>query len=90
MTKANVFINKTLNETIIKFEIEIQNEIIPETFIILDIVSPNKPLYSTISSELFKKIIPNLNLEINTGLYFIYNEEGEAKYFCGSLDDFKT
>ncbi len=62
MSKANVFTNKALNETIIKFEIESQNEIFPETFIILDIVSPNKPLYSTVRSELFKKIIPNLNL----------------------------
>ena len=64
MSRANYFTNKAFNETVVKFEIDTQTKIYPETFIILDIVSARKPHYSYIRSELFKNIIPNLNLEI--------------------------
>jgi len=36
-----------------------------ETFIIMGIVTPIKPHYSLARRELFKNIIPNLDLEIN-------------------------
>lgn len=90
MSRANYFTNKAFNETVVKFEIDTQTKIYPETFIILDIVSARKPHYSYIRSELFKNIIPNLNLEIKTGIHFIYNEQNEAKYFRGNLYDFKN
>ena len=90
MSKANYFINKAFNETVIKFEIDTKTRIYPETFIILDIVTPSKPTYSNIRSEFFKNIIPNLNLEIKSGIHFIYNVQNEAKYFRGSLYDFRN
>lgn len=92
MSKANVYKNLALNETIIKFEIDIKSQTVKlaETFIILDIITPKKPKYSLVRSGLFKNIIPNLDLDTNSGIHFIYNEENEAKYFFGSNKDFKN
>ena len=92
MSKANVYKNLALNETIIKFEIDTKSQTVKlaETFIILDIITPKKPIYSLVRSELFKNIIPNLDLDTNSAIHFIYNEENEAKYFFGSIKDFKN
>ncbi len=92
MSKANIYKNLALNETIIKFEIDTKSQTVKlaETFIILDIITPKKPIYSLVRSELFKNIIPNLDLDTNSGIHFIYNEENEAKYFFGSNKDFQN
>ena len=92
MSTAKIYNNRGLNETVIKFEIDIQNQktIYPETFIILDIVSLKKPNYSLVRNELYKNIIPNLSLDINSKIHFIYNEGSEAKYFYGKIRDFKN
>ena len=92
MSKANIYNNRGLNETVIKFEIDTQNQkiIYPETFIILDIVTREKPKYSLVRYELFKNIIPNLSLDIDSKIHFIYNEGSEAKYFYGEIRNFKN
>ena len=92
MSTAKIYNNRGLNETVIKFEIDIKNQktIYPETFIILDIVSLKKPNYSLVRNELYKNIIPNLSLDINSKIHFIYNEGSEAKYFYGKIRDFKN
>ena len=46
-----------------------------ETFIILEIITQIKPHYSSVCHELFKNIIPNLDLEIDSIIHFIYNED---------------
>ena len=76
MSTAKIYNNRGLNETVIKFEIDIQKQ---KTFIILDIVSLKKPNYSLVRNELYKNIIPNLSLDINSKIHFIYNEGSEAK-----------
>ena len=75
MSKASLYKNGGLNETIIKFEIDKETEVMPETFIIMGIITPIKPYYSSVRRELLKNIIPNLNLEINYKIHFIYNED---------------
>ena len=48
-----------------------------ETFIILEIITQIKPHYSSVCHELFKNIIPNLDLDLETysKIHFIYNED---------------
>ena len=52
MSKASAYKNRGLNETITKFDIEKETEVVPETFIILDIVTPIKPHYSLNCSKI--------------------------------------
>ena len=90
MSKASAYKNRGLNETITKFDIEKETEVVPETFIILDIFTPIKPHYSLVRSELFKNIIPSLDLGAVSQIHFIYNENNEAKYFYGNIKGFKN
>ena len=48
-----------------------------ETFIIMGIITPIKSYFSSIRHELFKNIIPNLDLDLETysKIHFIYNED---------------
>lgn len=90
MNKADSYINQGMNETVVKFEID-QWEVSCnnfETIIILDIITGEPPDYSEIRSSIFKNILPNLNIQIRSGIHFIYNEPNEIKYFKGNLSDF--
>ena len=93
MNKAEAYSNISLNETVVKFEIDYKGSTNSELIIIADIINPftyGNYLYNTHRFQIIKEIIPNLNFDLSD-IHFIYNDEkGEAKYYYGNIKSIKN
>ena len=87
MSKAEAYINRSINETIIKLN-QIRGSSNSELIIVLDIINPKKN-YSNLRTHIFNNLIPNLNFDIPK-IHFIYNDNGEAKYYNGDIKELKS
>ena len=94
MARAEAYSNISLNETVIKFELDDKrggggnNELI----IISDIINPiqtknNDNEYNNDRFQIINEILPNSDFSKIPNIHLIYNgENGEAKYYYGNIN----
>ena len=98
MTRAEAYSNVSLNETVIKFELDDKrggggNT---ELVIICDFINPIKDSndvdrYNNDRSQIINEILPNLDIHKIPNVHLIYNgENGEAKYYYGNINSLRN
>ena len=88
MSKAEAYSNISLNETVVKFELDYnyKGSSNGELIIIADLINPShKYYYHDDRIQIVKEIIAKLDFNFSN-IHFIYNDEnGEAKYYDGNI-----
>ena len=86
MSKAEAYSNISLNETVVKFELDYKGSSNGELIIIADLINPfDKYYYHDDRIQIVKEIIAKLDFNFSN-IHFIYNDEnGEAKYYDGNI-----
>ena len=98
MTRAEAYSNVSLNETVIKFELDDKrggggNT---ELVIICDFINPIKDRhdvdqYNNDRFQIINEILPNLDIHKIPNVHLIYNgENGEAKYYYGNINSLRN
>ena len=102
MSRAEAYTNVSLNETVIKFELDDKrggggNT---ELVIICDFINPIKyrevvahvdQYYNNDRSQIINEILPNLDIHKIPNVHLIYNgENGEAKYYYGNINSLRN
>ena len=88
MSKAEAYSNISLNETVVKFELDYKGSSNGELIIIADLINPFDKYYYHYHDDriqIVKEIIAKLDFNFSN-IHFIYNDEnGEAKYYDGNI-----
>ena len=86
MSKAEAYSNISLNETVVKFELDYKGSSNGELIIIADLINPfYEYYYHDDRIQIVKEIIAKLDFNFSN-IHFIYNDEnGEAKYYDGNI-----
>ena len=87
MSKAEAYSNISLNETVVKFELDYnyKGSSNGELIIIADLINPSHKYYHDDRIQIVKEIIAKLDFNFSN-IHFIYNDEnGEAKYYDGNI-----
>ena len=86
MSKAEAYSNISLNETVVKFELDYKGSSNGELIIIADLINPfDNYHYHDDRIQIVKEIIAKLDFNFSN-IHFIYNDEnGEAKYYDGNI-----
>ena len=93
MSRAEAYSNVSLNETVIKFELDDKrggggNT---ELVIICDFINPIYDWYNNDRSQIINEILPNLDIHKIPNVHLIYNgENGEAKYYYGNINSLRN
>ena len=88
MSKAEAYSNISLNETVVKFELDYKGSSNGELIIIADLINPFDKYYYHYHDDriqIVKEIIAKLDFNFSN-IHFIYNDEnGQAKYYDGNI-----